>query len=73
MKDRIDCSGLSCPLPVVKTKNKIKSMPEGEDELEVIVDTGTARDNIARMTKGLGWETESREEGDGFLLTIRRK
>ncbi|MBI9011207.1 MAG: sulfurtransferase TusA family protein [Clostridiales bacterium] len=42
----IDTSGLSCPEPVLKTKQAIKNQPTS---LEVIVDNNTALQNVKRF------------------------
>ncbi|PIW12357.1 MAG: hypothetical protein COW35_01905, partial [Candidatus Infernicultor aquiphilus] len=47
MNQSIDVRGLSCPLPVVAVRNKLLEMKKGI--LEVLVDTGTSKDNITRM------------------------
>lgn len=50
MKHFIDARGLTCPLPVVNTKNEIKTMREGE-EVEVIVDNEIAVQNLIKFAK----------------------
>jgi len=42
----IDTSGLSCPEPVLKTKQAIKNQPAS---LEVLVDNNTALQNVKRF------------------------
>ena len=42
----IDTSGLSCPEPVLKTKQAIKNQPTS---LEVLVDNNTALQNVKRF------------------------
>ncbi|MEJ5185634.1 MAG: sulfurtransferase TusA family protein [Candidatus Geothermincolales bacterium] len=70
--DRLDLRGLSCPLPVVNTKRELKKLARGES-LEVVVDTGTSRDNVTRMATKEGCEVEVRETEEGhFVLTITR-
>jgi len=51
--ERIDARGLSCPQPVVLTKSFIDT--PGAGELEITVDTGTARDTITRLAGRCGW------------------
>lgn len=45
---KIDTSGLSCPEPVLKTKQAIKDNPS---LIEVIVDNTTALQNVTRFLK----------------------
>ena len=69
MAEKLDVRALSCPLPVVKVRNKLTELKEGL--LEVLVDTGTARDNITRMANNNGWKVETKEQGEEYLLTIK--
>ena len=71
MIERIDARGLSCPQPIVLTRNKMKEI--GEGTFEVIVDTGTSRDNIARLADHEGWNITVREERDEFSFTLSRE
>lgn len=71
--DRLDLRGLSCPLPAVNTKKKLEKLTSGES-LEVVVDTGTSRDNVTRMATKEGCEVRVRETEEGhFVLTITRR
>lgn len=71
--ERIDCRGLSCPLPVVETRKHLEKLAGGES-VEVLVDTGTARDNVSRMAAKEGCEVAVREtEDEEFILTITKK
>ena len=70
MIDRIDARGFSCPQPVVLTRNKMKQM--GQGTFEVIVETGTSRDNISRLAKNEGWDIEVIGQGSEFLLTLKK-
>jgi len=70
MTERVDARGLSCPQPVVLAKNKMKEI--GSGKFEIIVETGTSRDNIARLAKHEGWNIEIKEEGDEFLLILSK-
>ena len=71
MIELLDARGFSCPQPVVLTRNKMKQM--GRGTFEVIVDTGTSRDNISRLAKNEGWDINVREQGNEFLLTLTRR
>ena len=70
MTQRIDVRGLSCPLPVVAIRNKLLEIEKGI--LEVLIDTGTSKDNIVRMATNIGWKIEVKEEGEEYLLTISK-
>ena len=49
----VDARGLSCPQPVLLTRKAMAECPSGP--IEVIVDTGTSRDNVSRMAQRAGW------------------
>ena len=70
--ERIDCRGLSCPLPVVEARKQVRRTSPGES-FEVIVDTGTARDNVSRMAarEKCAVEVDDAAEEE-FILTITR-
>jgi len=71
MEQRIDTRGLSCPLPVVAARKKLLGMKNGV--LEVLLDTGTSRDNITRMAVNAGWKVEAKEEDGEYWLIISSK
>ena len=70
MNQRIDTRGLSCPLPVVTTRNRLLEMKNGL--LEVLIDTGTSKDNITRMAINEGWKVEVKEKEGEYLLIISK-
>lgn len=63
--DKIDARGMSCPQPVLMTKNAIKSSPS---EIEVLVDNETARGNVERFLSSSGYTVLITEMEDEFLL-----
>ncbi len=70
--ERVDCRGLSCPLPVVEARKHIERLSSGES-VEVLVDTGTSRDNVSRMATSEGCAVTVKETGEGeFVLTISK-
>lgn len=68
----VDARGLSCPEPVLLARRAIQALGAGED-LEVLVDSVTSRENVLRTARSLGCaaETEGTPEG-GFRLRIRQ-
>lgn len=70
--ERIDARGLSCPTPIFKTQEKIWKMKSGV--LEVLVDDGTAKQNIQRTAEREGWDVKIKDMGDDeYLLTLTKK
>lgn len=65
----VDTRGLSCPEPVILTKNAADS---GEKELEVLVDTNVSKENVTRFLEGSGYKVEVKEDGDSFKLVCKK-
>lgn len=57
----VDCRGLSCPEPVIKTRRVLEVNPEAS--VTALVDGATPRDNLLLMAEKLGrpvsWEEEA--------------
>lgn len=72
VKKTLDTSGLSCPLPVVKTKKALKDLDIG-DILEMIsTDAGSIPDMQA-WARQTGHELlESKDEGKSFRFFIKK-
>jgi len=65
----LDCSGLACPQPVIKTKEALES---GAGQLLVIVDNEASRDNVTRFARSRGCEVSVAAAGrDRFELHVR--
>ncbi|WP_234949818.1 sulfurtransferase TusA family protein [Tepidimicrobium xylanilyticum] len=67
--ERIDTRGMSCPQPVLMTKNAIEKHPEG---LEILVDNNTAKNNVTRFLKNLGYNINYKEEDEDILIIARK-
>jgi TusA-related sulfurtransferase len=65
----VDVRGFSCPEPVIQVQNALKTLGEGE-QLEVLVETVTSRENVRRMAEAKGWKVTVEETADGFRLVI---
>lgn len=50
--DRLDVRGLSCPIPVVKTKQLVD---QGITSFVVIGDSSVSRENISRFVQSQGY------------------
>jgi tRNA 2-thiouridine synthesizing protein A len=68
----LDCIGLQCPLPVVKTAQAIKKLPAGE-LLELLATDPGVEPDMNAWTKRTGNELVSiNREGDVFHVLIRK-
>lgn len=65
----IDARGLSCPEPVVLTRN---AMMSGEDAYEVIVDNNTSKENVTRYAEHQGYMVAVTENDGEYTLSITK-
>lgn len=69
---KLDASGLECPMPLLKTKLALNALSPG-DVLEVIAtDPGSARDIPAFLKLSPHELVESEEDDQGFRFWIKR-
>ncbi len=66
----LDCVGLNCPQPVIRTKDRLAKM--AGDDLVVVVDNEAARDNVRRFAESQGHGVQVSGLGDHFRLTIQQ-
>ena len=70
--EKIDLSGLVCPLPVAKTKRKLMEMQSG-DILEVIGDFAEAGENIKRYLEKVDDKLlEIKFDGENYYAKIQK-
>lgn len=67
--EKIDVRGMSCPQPVLMAKNTIEKHPEG---IDILVDNNTAKNNITRFLKNLGYNLEYKDEKEDTIIVVRR-
>ena len=67
--NKIDARGLSCPQPVLLTKEAIKENAEG---CEVVVDNPAAKQNVTRFANKAGYDVADKEEDGDILLQITK-
>ena len=65
----VDARGLLCPEPVVRTQRAVK---DGLDELTVLVDAQSAKENVTRFAESRGYTVLVQQEGLDYTLSIRR-
>ena len=62
---KLDVRGLSCPMPVLKTKQAIKA---DEKNLEIISDNNTSMENISKYLKVEGVNFTVTEDKDDYII-----
>ncbi len=69
----IDARGLSCPMPIVKTAQAVKSLPSGSVVELLATDAGSIKD-VAAWCRATGNElVEQTSDGAAYRFVIRRK
>ena len=67
----INACGLSCPQPALLTQQALSSLTGGE--VQVLVDSATARDNVSRTAQRAGWKARVENQSDGsFRISLTR-
>ena len=67
----VDARGLSCPEPALLTRQALQKLNKGT--IEVLVDTGTARENVSRIAENLGWVVTIEEQPAGNCRIVMKK
>lgn len=70
MSETVDARGLSCPQPVILVRQALSDKDSGK--LTVLVDNPTARDNVSRTARSLGWAAEVVAREDDYKIELTR-
>jgi len=71
MTESVDARGLSCPQPVIMTRQALQQT--SGNQIVVLVDTMTQVYNCTRVADKLGWQAEYEEKGNVFELMLRKR
>ena len=69
--EKVDARGLSCPQPVLLTSKAAKRLNKGT--IQVLVDSGISRDNVARFAKNSGWAVTIEEQPEKSYRIVLKK
>ena len=64
----IDVRGLSCPIPVVKTKQAIESYPN--NQIIVLLDSEVSKENVLRLASSMGYEAKTEQVANEYRLSL---
>ena len=64
--ETIDCRNMPCPAPVITVKKAL----QGHREIQVLLDDGAPRENVARFCRNRGCQVTEEQQGSGWVLTI---
>ena len=65
----VDARGLSCPEPVIMTKNALAS---GDREYKIMVDNVTSKENVTRFATHQGYKVTAETSGEDFILHVKK-
>ena len=69
----LDCSGLACPMPILKTKKAIDGMTAGQVLKMISTDPGSTPD-VQAWTSRTGHElVEATQEAGKYVFLIRKR
>ncbi len=68
----LDCSGLMCPAPVIKTKKALETLNSGEILQVIATDLGAKSDIPALVKRTGNILLEIKEEGEKLIFLIRK-
>ena len=72
MEKTLDCTGLACPLPVVKTNQAMKDLHAGERLRLISTDHGSANDIPAWARRTGHAIVSAQEDGGKFVFLIEK-
>ncbi|MCL5780404.1 preprotein translocase subunit TatB [Desulforamulus profundi] len=70
MKKIVDARGLSCPEPVILTRQALQE--QGVKEIKVMLDNKVAVENVTRAAENLSWKVKVSGQSDNFLLELTK-
>lgn len=66
----VNAIGLVCPVPVIMTKKALNSIEEGE--VSVLVDNKTAKENLEKLAKEMGYSYVSSKKDENIQVVITK-
>jgi tRNA 2-thiouridine synthesizing protein A len=67
----VDARGLSCPQPAMLARQVMQKSDKGT--VEVLVDSGTARENVSRLAEKTGWAVTVEEQPEGSCRIVLKR
>ena len=69
----LDCSGLACPMPILKTKKAVDALATGQVLKMIATDPGSLPDVEAWTSKTGHKLLEHEQDGEKFIFFIKKK
>jgi TusA-related sulfurtransferase len=68
MANILDLRGLSCPIPLIRTKDALA----GAETVSVVVDEPSAKENIIKFSKSQNFRVECFEANGEYTINISK-
>lgn len=68
MANVLDLRGLSCPIPLIKTKDALSQATT----VKVVIDEPSAKENIIKFAKSQNFQVECTEAGGEYTINISK-
>ena len=72
MEKTLDCTGLACPLPIVKTNQAMKELQAGDRLRLISTDRGSANDVPSWANRTGNTIVSTQEDGGEFVFIIEK-
>ena len=69
--ETLNCRGLACPQPVLRTKHFVETNPHNL-EFAVVVDNAASAQNVVRFVESQGFSASLKQEGTDFEIKVVR-
>ncbi len=69
---KIDCRNLSCPQPIVETKNALEKLQENEI-LEIVLNSIISKNNVVKFLNSLNLNPVVDENAQEFCIKVQKK
>ncbi len=73
VKLELDCRGLNCPMPILKTKKSIEGLASGEVLKLISTDPGSANDMDAWSKRTGNPILKTEKEGGDYIFFVQKK
>lgn len=70
MLKTVDARGLSCPEPVILTRQLLNQTKSGN--IQVLVDNNTAKENVTRAAENMGWQVVVQQQDLDIILNLSK-
>ncbi|MFK0426514.1 sulfurtransferase TusA family protein, partial [Campylobacter jejuni] len=68
---KIDCRNLSCPQPIVETKNALEKLQENEI-LEIVLNSIISKNNVVKFLSSLSLNPVVDENAQKFYIKLQK-